>query len=77
MVARIRVRIHGTCHSSIHQAPQLGTGLGWPGLGWPWAQNWTRASWTGEGLHQHMANLYLILVDAGFGSNSVLTAPLA
>ena len=25
MVARIRVRIHGTCHSSIHQAPQLGS----------------------------------------------------
>lgn len=31
----------------------------------------------GGGLGQHIANLCLILVDAGFGSNSVLTAPLA
>lgn len=72
MVAQIRVRIHGSCHSSIHQAPQLG-----PGLGWPWAQNWTRASWVGEGLGQLITNLYLILVGAGFSSNTVLTGPLA
>ena len=34
-------------------------------------------AWGREHHLQHMANLYLILVDAGFGSNSVLTAPLA
>lgn len=77
MVARIRVRIHGSCHSSIPQAPQLGTGLGWTGLCWLRAQNWTRASWAGEGLGQHIADLYLILVGAGFGSNAVLTVTLA
>lgn len=77
MVARIRVRIHGSCHSSIPQAPQLGTGLGWTGLCWLQAQNWTRAFWAGEGLGQHIADLYLILVGAGFGSNAVLTVTLA